>query len=74
MNVKVLFCNSRLLFLSICSVRKRRADMPVDKMGLVVNAQFPKDTATPVHILNSAYDDSYAGGAEPHVNISEEKQ
>ena len=32
--------------------------MPIDKMGLVVNASFPQDTATPVHILNSGNVDS----------------
>ena len=47
--------------------------MPIDKVGLVVNASFPKDTATPVHILNSASGELEDTYDETVITISEKQ-
>lgn len=54
--------------------RRRRDEIPVDKMGLVVAASFPDDTSSQVDISNPVFTDpDSAAFDEPNISIPEKQ-
>lgn len=57
-------------FFFLHRARRNRVEIPVDKQNIVVSASFPKDSASPVDVLNQAYDDT---ANEDDIDLGEEK-